>query len=199
MHEARCWFRRRACACTERRRDRIGGEVESASGEAEAALPPRACLRRPTRGEIELMLGVPWCACAGRGRSHRGHHDLDHDLQGALAAGALGTSEIFVLAGCFFPSSISPAGVAVFLAGLRCGVLGGGVAEEGSWPHGRWWSWTEGHRQGRVHCPLPSWQRRMLAWRRCVRPPEGKKRVQARISAAGAAGLRGLIHIRRLF
>jgi predicted DNA-binding protein with PD1-like motif len=42
-----------------------------------------------------------------------------------------GTAEILGMAGCFFPNAASPAGVAVFLAGPRGGVLGGGVAEGG--------------------------------------------------------------------
>ncbi|CAM0880763.1 unnamed protein product [Alopecurus aequalis] len=42
-----------------------------------------------------------------------------------------GTAEILGLAGYFFPSSASPAGVAVFLSGPRGAVLGGGVAVGG--------------------------------------------------------------------
>jgi hypothetical protein len=49
-----------------------------------------------------------------------------------------GTAEILGLAGCFFPSSFSPAGVAVFLpvAGPRGTMLGDGLVaspREGLW------------------------------------------------------------------
>ncbi|KAM0829407.1 hypothetical protein ACQ4PT_066881 [Festuca glaucescens] len=42
-----------------------------------------------------------------------------------------GTAKILGLEGCFFPSSASPSGVAVFLAKPRGTVLGSGVAEKG--------------------------------------------------------------------